>query len=492
MATRRAPLFIASDPGLISSGLAPDRHPVLQPLWESCANVRFYQGKVRRLIPASSIWAGPIGSEWKVRGLHQQQNSDGVRWIWRAVAFGTGLSIDRWYGPAPENILADAAGHLAADTTTAKATQVDFEAWGDWTLWNSGESQAPIKRYRPGTGLDTLPNSPGCIGIMKKQNQLLALGTGLGRRGVAWSDADDITTWAAAADNLAGSLTIEELRTPMRGFARLGQNVACYSEDQMGLVYYIGQPFIYGQRIALDGIGVTGKKAVCADGRLNYGMSRNGAWQTDGNEARYIDFGVLSDYFQAEINWDQSGKIVVFRNDVTRCIEFHFPKGAVTENNEAWSFEPSTGNWAPVTAFQSLDERVLFDKPLAGANAETFLLDDDPTTAGALSLITKPILIDTPEYPGLHIDAMIDEIEIAALRAVNVEFRLRNAVDIDGPYESTDWMPLYADMRTYRMPHLPSGTYHKLELRNTAANWDLDLQGFSFFGAVEGLKRDEI
>lgn len=495
MATRRAPLFMAADPQLISSGLAPDRHAILQPLWESCANVRFYQGKVRRLVPASSMFTG-MAAGYKMRGLHQQQNSDGVRWVWAATNVSNNLKVYRWYGPAAELIQDDGAGHFQDDTTTAKTSQVDFEAWGDWTLWNSGESGAPIKRYRPGTGLDTLPNAPTCIAIMKKQNQLLALGTGLGRRGVAWSDADDITLWAAAADNLAGSLTIEELRTPLRGFARLGQNVACYSEDQMALVYYIGQPFIFGQRVALDGIGVTGKKAVCTDGRMNYGMSRNGAWQTDGNEFRYIDFGILSDYFQKEINWAQSGKIVVSRNDVTRCIEFHFPKGTALENNEAWSFEPSTGNWAPVTAYQATDERVLFSKPLAGANAEVFLLDDNPALVGALSLITKPLLIDLPEYPGLHIDTRIDEVEIAAKVAVNVEWRLRTAVDIDGPWEQASanagWKPLSADLRTYRMDAAPTGTFHKLELRNTATNWDLDLQGFGLFGSVEGIKRDVI
>lgn len=52
---RRAPLLVLADPALISSGLAPDRHPVLQPLWEAAVNVRFYQGKVRRLLPAAVI-----------------------------------------------------------------------------------------------------------------------------------------------------------------------------------------------------------------------------------------------------------------------------------------------------------------------------------------------------------------------------------------------------------------------------------------------------
>lgn len=481
--TRRTPLLVVAEPELISSGLAPDRHPILQPLWESATNVRFYQGKVRRLIPASLLHSS--GGDYFTRGIHQQQNSDGIRWLYYAVVSAIGTVVVVAWNGVTAYIVETLVGQATNDSVTAKAAQVDFVQWGDWTLWNIGSGA--IRR----AAID-LPNAPTCIGIMKKQNQLFALGTGLGRRGVAWSDADDIETWAPAADNLAGSLTIEELKTPMRGFAKLGQHIACYSEDQLALVQWVGAPAYYGQRVALDGIGVVGKAAVCADGRLNYGMSRNGAWQTDGNDFRYIDHGIISDYLQERVNWDQSGKIVVSRNDVTRCIEFHFPAAAATENNEAWSFDPSTGSWGMTTAYQAAAERVLFDKPLAGVGSSIYMLDDNPDAVAALSLVTKPLLIDLPDTPGLHIDARIDEVEVAALKATNVEFRLRNATDIDGPWESTDWQALSPDMRTYRLPYLPTGTYHKLEFRNTATNWSFDLQGFALFGSIEGTKRDSI
>lgn len=493
MATRRAPLLVVGDPSLISSGLAPDRHPILQPLWESCANVRFYQGKVRRLLPAALIVA-PGAAALKARGLDQQQESNGTRWLWSAwynTAVAGQLLIYRWYAPAP-TLTATLTGMYQDDTNTQFATAVDFQAWGDWMLINP--SKGPIKRFALNTStLDDLPNAPtDVVAIMKKQNQLIAVGTGLTKRGVAWSDADDITLWAAAADNLAGSLTIEELQTPIRAACRLGQHIACYSEDQMAIVNWIGAPFYFGQRVALDGIGAVGKRAVCADGRLNYGMSRNGAWQTDGSEFKYIDFGVISDYLQNNVNWNQASKIVVARNDVTRCIEFHFPTGGSLENNEAWSFEPASGNWAPVTAYQAMQERVLFSKPIAAASGELFRLDDDAAAVGALSLVTKPMLIDTADTPGLHLDTRVDEIEIAVKISSNVEFRYGTASDIGAAYQWSTWTPLNQDLRTYRMGAQPTGTYHKLEFRNTATNWAFDLQGFSFYGEVEGMKRDVI
>lgn len=493
MATRRAPLLLIGDPSLISSGLAPDRHPILQPLWEQCANVRFYQGKVRRLVPASLITAVASNTR-KARGLEQVQQSNGTRWLfsaWHNDGIPGEVPIYRWYGPAA-TLITTLTGMYQHDTNTVHTTQVDFEQFGDWVLFNP--SKGPIKRWNMATNtLDDLPNAPiAPIAIMKKQNQLLAIGTGLHKKQVNFSDADDITDWTPTASNLAGSLTIEELQTPIKAAARLGQNIAVYNEDQMALVFWTGAPFYYGQRVALDGIGAASKFAVATDGRLNYGMCRNGAWQTDGNEYRYIDFGILSDYFANEVNWSQAGKIVVCRNDITRCIEFHFPKGASMENNEAWSFEPATGNWAPVTAYQAMQERMLFHKPITAASGELYLLDDNYETAGALNLVTKPLLIDTPEYPGLHIDTRVDEIEIAAKIASNVQFRYGTAVDIDGPWEWTPYQALSQDMRVYRMPALPTGVFHKLEFSNTATNWSLDLQGFAFYGEVEGMKRDAI
>jgi hypothetical protein len=90
---RRAPLLQVDQANIISSGLLPDRHDLLQPLWSAAANVRFYQGKVRRLFPAATMFTPSAGVS---RGLHQQQTSDGVRWVWTAV----GGLVYRWFASA--------------------------------------------------------------------------------------------------------------------------------------------------------------------------------------------------------------------------------------------------------------------------------------------------------------------------------------------------------------------------------------------------------
>lgn len=480
---RRAPLLQVVNPQQVSSGLQLDRHAMTQVLWEAAANVRFYQGKVRRLIPPATAITLAAGNS---RGLSQHQDSSGTRWIWST----TNGAVYRWYGPAAE-LIHTFTPFYADQLSTRPATYVDFVHWGNWTLMNSGIGA--IQRYQPGSGVAALPNAPtDAVQLMKKQNQLFAVGHGANKKQVSWSHADDITAWTPLTTNIAGTLPIEELDTGIRAASRLGPNIACYSEDQLAIVYWVGAPFYYGQRVQLDGIGAVGKYAVCADGPLNYGVSRNGIWRTDGQSYDYIDAGVLSDYLQANVNWDQASKIVAFRNDVTRCIEFHFPLVGSLENNAAWSFDPATGGWSPVPFYQMLMERKLFNKPLAASLGVTYLMDDNPAATAALTLRTKPLLLEQTNGSPIHSGGIIDEVEILAKEATGVEFRHLVAEDIDGPWDGSTWQTLQVDMTTYQLSRRPSGTFHKLEFRSTLANWALDLQGFLLYGAAEGVKRDRL
>lgn len=487
---RRAPLILITEPQLISSGLQEDRHALFKPLWEVAENVRFYQGKVRRLVPPALAFQAE--GLLKMRGLHQQQTTDGTRWIMAAVyspGTGTPLKFYRWYGPAPE-LMTSINGARLDQIATTPATYADFTSWGNWTILNTGVGTA--KLFKPGEVVGNLTNAPvDVVAFMKKQDQLLAIGSGLVKKGVDWTHGGDITRWDPTdTTSTAGSLTIEELDTAIRAAARLGPHVACYAEDQLALVSWIGAPFFYGQRVQLDGIGAVGKMAVCADIRLNYGVSRNGIWRTDGSDAAYIDEGILSEYLQENVNWEQASKIIAFRNDVSRCIEFHFPMEDALENNEGWSFDPRTGGWSKLPGYQVAMERKILDKPIVGSDGLVLMLDEDLGVEEPLDLRTKPLMAQTET--AMHLSAKIDEIEIAAKIAEGVQFRYCVAENIDGPRQELDWQELSADMRTYQLEAAASGTYHWLEFRSTIASWDLDLQGFALFGEPDGVKRPSL
>lgn len=488
---RRQPLFVAAAPELVSSGLQPDKAEALKLLWDTAQGVQMYSGKVRRRAPSSlGFTAGVAGP---IRGVAQQRLSTGTRRIWAsAIRASDGRHyISYWDGAGVTSDFLD--GGQLNETSLREASFADFTPLGDWMVVNHGFTKAFL--FKPGPGY-TLPAQFPAIAVqyIKKGPFLLALGTGPRKTGVSFSDGDNWETFTPAAENLAGAIYIDDFDTPIVCGRPLANSIAILSEDQLAAVSYIGAPYQFGQRVLLDGIGAVGKFSVTGDGKNLFGVGRGGVWWTDGNSYRYVDEGFLHDYLQENVNWSQKSKIVAGRNDFRGTIEFYFPMGANVEPSEGWSFDPRTGGWTPInTPATIMDERRLLAKPLIGNSAgEVRLIDDDPATAGALSLRTRPLLLQVQDPSGLrdvHTDTRIDEVELLVQAATGVEFRYGVSGEVDATPEWSTWQTVSSKQRTYKLEALPSGVYHRLEFRSTVTNWNLDLQGFMLFGQVEGSKR---
>lgn len=490
---RRQPLFIAAQPELVSSGLQPDKHPSLQLLWESASNVQFYSGKVRRRKPSSLIFSlAPTGGS-VVRGLAQQRLSNGTRRVRAAQLSIIPGQINTYFWDGVGYTFRTAHIGSVNETSLAPATFIDFTALGDWSVVNSGNEKAFLDK--PGISTAQPAQWPAlAVQYIKKGPFLLALGTGSRKTGVQWSDSDNWETFTSSPSNLAGELYIDDLDTGIVASVRMGGQIAVFAEDQLAAVSYIGEPYYFGQKVLLDGIGAVGKFSVATDGKNAFGVGRGGVWWTDGNSYRYIDEGFLHDYLQDNVNWEQKSKIIAARNDFRGTYEFYFPTGVNTSINEGWGFDPRTGGWSPLPAVSFMDERKLLNKPIvADANGGVYLLDDDAASGALpLSLFTRPLLLQLQDATGLrdvHTDTRIDEVEILAKAASNVEWQYGVAGEADGTFEWTPWTTLTAKQRTYKLPAIQSGVFHKLAFRSTASNWDLDLQAFMLFGQVEGSKR---
>lgn len=486
MSRRLQPCFIATEDDLVASGLQPDRHPLKQALWEHALNVYFANGKVRRKKPAAQAFT-TNGSP--IRGIGELRASGGSRWLWA----GANGSIYRWQFGAPELIMSAYGTYRPTQSGGLQPTIYDFTAYGDWMIFNDGI--APRRWDGSAVQLYAGQVPQGAVRYMKKMNFMMAFGYGARGTQVGWSDADDIFVWTAAADNLAGSMAIDEFDTPMRAAERLSDYIACYAEDQMALIRYVGQPFVFGQKLSLDGIGAVGKAAVAADTRINVGLGRNGAWLTDGNTFKYIDEGIVKDHFQENINWDNAGISVVCRNDATGCFEFHIPTGTATQPTEGWSFDPRSGSWSPVPVRAFKTERRQFNSPICGTNGGIVQLDDnDYALAGPLELRTKPLMLRSEDQKanlGTHIVSRVDEVELLLHEALNIEFRIGCSDDPNGDWEWSAWMEVEAGSRIQEIEQLPEMPLWKLEFRSIASagnDWRFDLQGFLLYGPPTGTK----
>lgn len=482
---RRSPLYLATMPELLSSGLQPDKHALQSLLWEAASGVTFYSGKVKRRLPSALAFDAGDNT---IRGLSQQQATNGTRWAWAA----SGGRIVRWYGPAAEQIIAAGTWQENA-TSIAEPTIWDFTHFGDWTVINSGLGKAQL--FKQGTGVADYGDSPeNTRKFMKKMNFMLAIGYGDRGTRVGWSDADNIEVFTGTAENLAGSISIDDFNTRIKAAHMLGQAISVYAEDQMALVSYISTPFIFGQKVVLDGIGAIGKAAVASDGKINMGVGRGGIWWTDSNSYRYIDEGYLHDYLQDNVNWDQGGKIVAIRNDYTGCYEFFFPMQASNIINEGWSYDPRTGGWSPIPAVSMKDERRLFGYALSGLQNGEIHYDQFASDDAPLVLVTRPLLSQARSADGLadvHTAQRVDEVELMLKEAVGVELRVGSAHEQTAEYAWTPWFTISPTQGTYKLDHMPDGVYHKLEFKSVVEDWALDLQGFILFGQVDGTKRSQ-
>lgn len=488
MARRRTPVYAATDNGLVSSGLQPDVHSLKSLLWESATNVIFADGTVRRKkLPALAY---DIGNALPIRGIGQQYTTDGGRWLWS----GAGGKISRWEFGAPEVIETAFPGYTANQTSTSRPTFYDFTPYGNWMLVNSGNPTVPAKIHKkgsPDTWTDFAAGEAptGVLLFTKLMSFLVAIGYGPRGTQVGWSDANNVELWTAAADNTAGSLSIDTFNTPIRAAGRIANAISVFSEDQMALVSYIGAPFIFGQQTILDGIGAIGKAAVANDTKVNVGVGRAGCWWTDANSARYIDEGFIANYLQENVNWDQGSKIVVGRNDYTGTFEFHFPMRGSMVINEAWAWDPKTGGWSPVPFASMMDERRLFSYPIQGMNNGYVNFSDfDNTLAAPLSLVSKPLVMQTAESP--HVVTRVDEVDILLHEASGLEFQIGCSDEPNGDYEWSEWQECTAGARLYQISDLPEQPFWKLALRNAPGvnNWTLDLQGFLLYGVATGTK----
>jgi len=482
---RQTPFFTALEPQIVSSGLQQDLHPLLRLLWDKAQNVTFFSGRVKdRPLPIEMYDSGAA----TVRGLSQQQAQNGTRWVWAS----SGGLVTRWYGPGVEEIIT--LDCTIDETVNDPATYIDFTHYGDWTIINS--SEGPAYLYKPGSAAAAFGNAPTDVQkFMKKLSFVMALGYGDRGTRVGWSDSQNIEEWNPAAGNLAGALSIDDFDTPIVSAHRLGQSISVFSEDQMALVSYIADPYYFGQKVVLDGIGSVSKNGVTGDGKGNYGVGRNGVWWTDSNSYRYIDEGYLHDYLQDNVNWAQKSKIQAVRNDYTGCIEFFFPMVGSTIINEGWSWDPRTGGWSPIPPVAMKDERKLFNRPLVGLEDGT--INQDMATRSPtrpLVLETKPLLMQLQSQAGLtdvHNSCRVDEVVLLLKRAKYLEFRVGSAEAQEEDFSWSPWMAIDPLSKTYLLPHMPDGVYWKLEFRNTLEEWELDFQGFMLFGSLEGTKRSQ-
>ena len=208
----------------------------------------------------------------------------------------------------------------------------------------------------------------------------------------SWCSADDLDDWDGSATNTAGNLQIREATGEIRCVAQLGNNLAVYTQNQMFVVSYIGLPNIFGYKPALDGVvGAVSPHSVVAVGRMNYGLSRDGFFVTDGASSKMIgrDSG-MNRFFRENASFTELGQVFAFDNSKENEVVWGVPLNSAKITKEIY-YNYKTNQWGMRDSnISAYHDRGIFNEPLS-ANTSKFYFEgtvptlDDP----AVSAVTK-------------------------------------------------------------------------------------------------------
>ena len=190
----------------------------------------------------------------------------------------------------------------------------------------------------------------------------------------SWCSADGLDDWVASATNTAGSLLIREATGEIMCVTQLGNNLAVYTQNQMFIVSYVGLPNIFGYKPALDsGVGAVSPSSVVSVGRMNYGLSRDGFFVTDGASTKMIgrESG-MNQFFRDNASFTELGQVVAFDNAKENEVVWGIPLGQnkiskeiyYNYKNNAWGMRDST-----ISAYH---ERGIFNDALSASTEGAF------------------------------------------------------------------------------------------------------------------------
>ena len=201
----------------------------------------------------------------------------------------------------------------------------------------------------------------------------------------SWCSADDLDIWKAEATNTAGSLLIREATGEIMCVAQLGNNLAVYTQNQMFIVSYVGLPNIFGYKPSLDsGVGAVSPGSVVSVGRMNYGLSRDGFFATDGASVKMIgrESG-MNQFFRDNVSFTELGQVVSFHNAKENEVVWGLPLNENKITKEIY-YNYKVNAWGMRDSSTSAyHERGIFNDALSANNTNLLHFEGNVPTLGS-------------------------------------------------------------------------------------------------------------
>jgi hypothetical protein len=374
--------------------------------WWDASLVRWRQGQMQPVggwlrlpgiqldAPVRSIlsWRDDTVERWvAAASLSQVQVWDSVGHVISPSDFAAGDPADLIDGYGLGDYSADDYGtprvpDTVFDPRAGPGDTVTLDNWGQ-DLLAMGSADGRLLHWVPNTAVSNLlvpvANAPrGRTFIVTNERSVVVIGADGDPRRVSWCDLEQLTVWAPAITNLAGSL---QLKSAGAGLAarRVPQGVLIFCNDDIHLLTFTGAPYAYGLAKVGDGCGPIGPQAICsALGRTAW-MGQQCFWVWDG-VPRPMQSDV-TDYVFANINRQTQGRTVCGHNGEFPELWWLWPdEGSVEPNRYAtWNYADNIWQLGRL-ARTAVTEPGAFGLPLMGdVNGYLFQHEQGWTDDGA-------------------------------------------------------------------------------------------------------------
>jgi hypothetical protein len=369
------PLVTVGPGSELESGLFPSVDALSAPFWEDGENIEFRKGGVTSSLGYTNLSTLP----GEVSTLEQAFVSPNDQRIYAAVA--------------RDVYMRSSVSGLSALGSFPSTGSPYFETFGSWLLGTNYVD--PIMLWKNTGVLEEIPDVPFTFAkiLHRKDNHVLALNTSNGQASYAWCSASDVEDWIPTTANSAGENFIRDLDSEILCVADLGDQVAVYSRETMAVINFIGTPYVFGHKFALNGIGAVGGHSIVSVGARNIGINRQGVFTTDGLDFRFVSEPAVFDWIVENINFDLGELIVGYHNEQLESVIWYFEKIGGGRAGLGYNYRNNRFNRYSFPILAAM-ERSVFTKPIAAIGAALVQLNDGHSAAGTPFtkwIRTKPI-----------------------------------------------------------------------------------------------------
>lgn len=483
-------LVSVTDQNLLQSGIVQSLHRLQAPLWIDGQNVVFEDGAVRKSPGYVKVYTPPgtlpiTGLQDVLVGLAPVLYAGDAENLYRfdgdiVVTDGSGYT---------GNLVRDAFQHSAfqfsafQQSSTTVATLWSMIDWFTWCI-ATNNAEPPQVNKSNGAGFVDLANAPTRAKIVKRfKSFVVFFNTINGGNYAEWSDIDDAETYPD--ENF---LQIDDLDSEIMAVVEIGDALAIYSNNTLALFAYIGPDLYFAAKRVLTGIGAVGLNAIISAGSLNFGISKQGIWETDAASYVYISPPYIRKWIQDHVNFGAADKIAGYLNEDRNLCEWGVPVDGASENNMTIGYNKANKTWT----FRNYGitcgiKKNYFQFPIFGMSSGGVFYgeygvdaDDSPLEAWLLS---KP-MPGEDQLTWKDVESLLAYIRDLAGSGVLVYLGVQDSID-DAILWSDGIVAQEKTQLQYIDPPL-SGKYISIKLYSNSLGDNWKLAGFDIYGVTTG------